>query len=295
MNNSQDINAPIRVLLLGSNTEVGSSLLSFSEGKVGFEWVCPDESMLLDPNQLPQLEAIKYDVVIDALSLRLALQDNYGKFQSTLEYLSEQTGKPLIMISSARVFSGSKDAPYAETDIPDSTDPYALALVKTESIVLSNPDNIVLRTGWLFSGKGDDFVCRTLGLIQDGVNLAYKDDLIGSPTPVSDLSRVVLSIVNQGHYGSQNKGIYHYCCAEEISWVGLVEAIVATSSQFNPKEQVDVEVITDSFRQIDDITIMKRQSLSCRRVFNHFGIKQRPWRSKLRTLVKQLCQASKSP
>ena len=295
MNNSQDINAPIRVLLLGSNTEVGSSLLSFSEGKVGFEWVCPDESMLLDPNQLPQLEAIKYDVVIDALSLRLALQDNYGKFQSTLEYLSEHTGKPLIMISSARVFSGSKDAPYAETDIPDSTDPYALALVKTESIVLSNPDNIVLRTGWLFSGKGDDFVCRTLGLIQDGVNLAYKDDLIGSPTPVSDLSRVVLSMVNQGHYGSQNKGIYHYCCAEEISWVGLVEAIVATSSQFNPKEQVDVEVITDSFRQIDDITIMKRQSLSCRRVFNHFGIKQRPWRSKLRTLVKQLCQASKNP
>lgn len=293
MNNSQEINTPIRVLLLGNNTEVGSSLLSFSEGKAGFEWVCPDESVLLDSSRASELADLQYDVMVDALSLRLALQNNYGKFQATLSELSERSGKPLIMISSARVFSGSKDAPYTETDVPDSQDPYALALIQTESIVLKNPDNIVLRTGWLFSGKGDDFVCRTLGLIQDGVNLAYKDDLIGSPTPVSDLSRVILTMVNQGHYGSQNKGIYHYCCAEEISWIGLVEAIVATSSQFNPKEQVDVEVISDSFRQIDDITVMKRQSLSCRRVFNHFGVKQRPWRSKLRTLVKQLCQNGK--
>ena len=196
------------------------------------------------------------------------------------------------MISSARVFSGNKDVPYAEIDVPDSSEAYAKALIEAESIVLSNPNNIVLRTGWLFSGKGDDFVCRTLGLIQDGVNLAYKDDLIGSPTPVSDLVRVILSMVNQGHYGAQNKGIYHYCCAEEISWIRLVEAILATSSQFDPKAQVEVEAIGDSFPEVHEALVMQRQSLSCRKIFNHFGIKQRPWRSKLRSLVKELYQAS---
>ena len=291
MNNTQDINAPIRILLLGSNTEVGASLLSFSAGKNEFEWLCPEESMLLDVTRRAELEAMQFDVVIDALSLRHALQSDYAKFQSTLRYLSEQGRASLIMLSSARVFSGNKDVPYSEIDVPDSSDPYALALIEAEKIVLSHPENIVLRTGWLFSGKGDDFVCRTLGLIQDGVNLAYKDDLIGSPTPVSDLVRVILSVVKQGHYGAKNKGVYHYCCAEDISWVGLVEAIVATSSQFDPKAQVEVEAISDAFPEVQDMVVMKRQSLSCRKIFNHFGIKQRPWRSKLRNLVKELYQA----
>ena len=292
MNNTQNINAPIRILLLGSGTEVGSSLLLLSEGKNEFEWLCPEESLLLDVGRRAELDAMQFDVIIDALSLRYALQNDYGKFQSTLRYLSEQANTTLIMISSARVFSGNKDVPYAETEVPDSTESYAKALIAAESIVLSNPENIVLRTGWLFSGKGDDFVCRTLGLIQDGVNLAYKDDLIGSPTPVSDLVRVILSVVNQGHYGAQNKGVYHYCCAEEISWIRLVEAILATSSQFDPKAQVEVEAIGDSFPEVQETSAMQRQSLSCRKIFNHFGIKQRPWRSKLRSLVKELYQAS---
>lgn len=292
MNITQDINAPIRILLLGSGTEVGSSLLQLSQGKAEFEWLCPDESLLLDVDRRAELDAMHFDVIIDALSLRYALQNDYGKFQSALRYLSEQSNTTLIMISSSRVFSGNKDVPYAETDVPDSSEAYAKALIEAETIVLSNPDNIVLRTGWLFSGKGDDFVCRTLGLIQDGVNLAYKDDLIGSPTPVSDLVRVILSMVNQGHYGAQNKGVYHYCCAEEISWIRLVEAILATSSQFDPKAQVEVEAIGDSFPEVQDVSAMQRQSLSCRKIFNHFGIKQRPWRSKLRSLVKELYQAS---
>ncbi|MGB0781953.1 MAG: SDR family oxidoreductase [Marinomonas sp.] len=292
MNTTADINAPIRILLLGSGTEVGSSLLQLSKEKNGFVWICPEESLLLDVNRRAELDDMQFDVVIDALSLRYALQSDYEKFQSTLQYFSDRANAPLIMISSARVFSGNKEVPYAETDTPDSTEPYAQALIAAESIVLSNPDNIVLRTGWLFSGQGDDFVCRTLGLIQDGVNLAYKDDLIGSPTPVSDLVRVILSMVNQGHYGAENKGVYHYCCAEEISWIRLVEAIVATSGQFDPKAQVEVEAIGDSFPEVQETSAMQRQSLSCRKIFNHFGIKQRPWRSKLRSLVKELYKAN---
>jgi dTDP-4-dehydrorhamnose reductase len=291
LNTVQDINAPIRILLLGSNTEVGSSLLQLSKEKKEFEWLCPEESVLLDSNAEAQLELMQFDVIIDALSLRYALQDDYYGFQSVLRYLSDSVEAPLIMLSSARVFSGDKDAPYAETDEPDSTESYAQALIAAESIVLNNPKNIVLRTGWLFSGKGDDFVCRTLGLIQDGVDLAYKDDLIGSPTPISDLVRVIFSIIKQRYYGSQNTGIYHYCCAEEISWIGLVEAIVATSGQFDPKAQVEVEAINGVFPDVQH-NVMRRQSLSCRRVFNHFGIKQRPWRLKLRNLVKELYQTN---
>ncbi|MCV2401444.1 sugar nucleotide-binding protein [Marinomonas sp. C2222] len=281
----ENINAPIRILLLGSNTEVGSSLLELGKERSEFEWLCPDESVLQGDNAKAHLQEMQFDVAIDALSIRSALQNDFREYQSTLAYLSEESDAPLIMISSARVFLGDKTVAYSEDDIPDGTSPYALALVEAESIVVKNPKNIVLRTGWLFSGKGDDFVCRTLELIEDGVNLAYKDDLIGSPTPVSDLARVIFSVINQGHYGAENTGVYHYCGAEEISWVGLVEAIVATSSQLRPDVQQEIEVISETdFETVE----RQRQSLSCRRIFNHFGVKQRPWRSKLRNLVKEL-------
>ena len=291
MNTVQNINAPIRVLLLGCASEIGSSLLSLSKDKNEFEWLCPKESILLADDAEAQLEAMQFDVVIDVLSLRYALQNDYGAFQSTLRYLSEKSTAPLIMISSSKVFSGETDTPYTEGDTPDGTDSYARALIEAETIVLANSNNIVLRAGWLFSGQGDDFVCRTLGLIKNGVNLAYKDNLIGSPTPVSDLVRVIYSMVSQGHYGSQNKGVYHYCCAEEIGWVGLIEAIVTTASQFDPKAQTEVEIIGNTFPD-DKESNMHRQSLSCRKIFNHFGVKQRPWRSKLRSLVKELYSAN---
>jgi len=288
LNNTQDINTPVRILLLGCDTEVGSSLLYFSEEKTEFEWLCPKESTLLNKECRSELDAFEFDVIIDALSLRYALQDDYAEFQDTLRYLNNKTLAPLIMISSARVFSGDSDVPYSEADIPDSLDPFSTALIESEAIVLEGASNIVLRTGWLFSGQSDDFVSRTVGLIQDGVNLAYKNDSVGSPTPISDLVRVVLSIVNQLHYGAKNQGVYHYCCAEEISWIGLVEAIVAASGNADSKTQV--ESIEGAFSD-DEVPInIRRQSLSCRKVFNHFGIKQRPWRSKLRSLVKELYQ-----
>ncbi|MBJ7538330.1 sugar nucleotide-binding protein [Marinomonas transparens] len=292
MNTKQNINAPIRILLLGCESEIGSSLLHFSKEKEGFQWLCPAEHILLDEAGRTELEAMQFDVVIDALSLRYALQDDYSRFQETLRYLSDNAAVPLIMISSSRVFSGDNNVPYGEDDVPDGVDSFAQALIASESIVLNNSNNIVLRTGWLFSGQGDDFVCRTLDLIQDGVNLAYKDNLVGSPTPVSDLVRVILSVVSQRHYGAKNQGVYHYCCAEEISWVGLVEAIVATAGQFDPKAQVEVEALSESFPEVaTDGVSYKRQSLSCRKIFNHFGVKQRPWRSKLRSLVKVLYQS----
>lgn len=291
MTSKQEINAPINILLLGAESEVGAALLSFSKDQVDVNWIFPQEGVLLGDDAANELASMEYDVVIDALSLRYALQDDYSKFQKILTVLSEHKA-PLIMLSSARVFSGENNVPYLETDKPDSDDPYARMLIQSESIVLNNPENIVLRAGWLFSGNGDDFVCRTLGLIQDGINLAYKDNLIGSPTPVSDLARVILSLVKQRYYGASNTGIYHYCCAEEISWVRLVEAILATSGQFDPKAQLEVESLEGTFAEEDGMVVqIKRQSLSCRKIFNHYGVKQRPWRSVLRNMVKELYKA----
>jgi len=75
-----------------------------------------------------------------------------GIFNRVYVILSEKNDAPLIMISSARVFSGSKNVPYAEMDVPDSTDPYAQALIEAESIVLNNLRILCCERVGLFSG-----------------------------------------------------------------------------------------------------------------------------------------------
>lgn len=293
MNRNRDINAPIRIVLLGSDTVVGEELLLFASELAEFEWHTLSCNELFKYDYAAGfLKDVECDVIIDALSIDRCLDSRYQKFIDALTVYSEDTRTQLFMISSALVFSGDKETAYEESDQPDSQDSYSLALIGSEQRFLSLPQNVVLRTGWLFNGKNDDFVCRTIDLIKKGVNLAHNDSFVGSPSPVSDLARVTLTMIKQHYYGSTNTGVYHYCCSEEISWYGFVEAILATAGQFDPKAPVTIEAISDCFPDFEDIVLVKRQSLSCRKVFNHFGVKQRPWRASLRKLVKDLYQSA---
>ncbi|MFT2110202.1 sugar nucleotide-binding protein [Marinomonas sp. 2405UD68-3] len=291
MNCERDINAPIRVVLLGCDTVVGEELLLFSNNLSEFEWHTLSCSELLKHDYSTELlQDVGCDVIIDALSIDRSLDSRYPTFRDAVADYSAKTNTQVVMISSALVFSGDKETAYDESDLPDSQDPYSVSLSVAEKCFLSHAQNIVLRTGWLFSGKNDDFVCRTIDLIKQGANLAHNDSFVGSPSPVSDLARVTLTIIKQHYYGSTNTGVYHYCCSEEISWYGFVEAILATAGQFDAKALVSVEAINNCFPDSEDIILVKRQSLSCRRIFNHFGVKQRPWRASLRQQVKDLYQ-----
>ncbi len=84
---NQEINAPIRILLLGSNTEVGNALLSCSKDQGKFEWICPTETQLLRSTVTSELESLEYDFAVDALSLYHVLQDDYNKIQYVLALL----------------------------------------------------------------------------------------------------------------------------------------------------------------------------------------------------------------
>ena len=293
MTSERNINAPIRILLLGSDTMVGVALLAFAEGLNEFHWHTLNCAELLHDHADGLLLAdYDCDVIIDALSIDRPLDPHYPMFRQAVADVAQTKNRQVLMISSALVFSGNKETAYEETDEPDGQEDYASALVATETLLLQQPQNIVLRTGWLFSGTHDDFVYRTIALIKQGVNLAYDDNCVGSPSPASDLARVSLSMIKQHYYGANNTGIYHYCCAEEVSWFGFVESILATTGQFDAATPVSVEAINEFFPDSTEVTHIKRQSLSCKKIFNHFGVKQRPWRASLRKLVKKLYQPS---
>ncbi|TDO96293.1 sugar nucleotide-binding protein [Marinomonas balearica] len=283
------INKPIRILLLGSDTELGEAIRDYKQVENEFQWfecATKDVVRLLANDDLES----NVDFVVDAYSLRHAPENTYEEFTQLVQDKLVNLNVPIFMMSSVRVFSGEQNAAYTENDIPDSDSHYENALMSMENILLNNERNVVLRTGWLFSGMHDDFVSSTIGLVQSGVNLAYQDNVIGCPTPVTDVARVTHSMIKQSYNGAENWGVYHYCCAEEVSWLGLVEAILATASQFDPKAQSEMDSINDSLANEEGGLSIQRQSLSCRKIFNHYGIKQRSWRPTLRKLIKDLYQ-----
>ncbi|WP_417552440.1 sugar nucleotide-binding protein [Marinomonas fungiae] len=289
MTTLENINAPMRVVLLGSDTELGRAIRQYYDNDYDFDWLEVPCHEVLAKVSSSVLDQQYCDAIIDAYSLRSALQNDYDQYLELLGTLVLRDTCPLFyMLSGVQVFLGEKESSYLETDEPDARSRFARRLVEAEQKVLSSERHIVLRTGWLFSGAQDDFIANTINLVRAGSPIEFHDTAIGCPTPVSDVARVLLSVVKQRHYGALNSGVYHYCCSEEISWMGLVEAVLTTAGQFDPKAQSALELIGDTANALEMATEIKRQSLSCRKIFGHYGIKQRSWRPVLRALIRDM-------
>ena len=287
--NEKEINAPIKILLLGSETSIGQEFLSFSKELVEFSLTPLTELDFLQTH-FSQDSFDKYDVVLDVLSLSLATDDHYLAQIKGCNQTLAHADISMFMLSSVSVFSGEKGTAYEETEEPDAATFVGKQLAEIERSVLQDENSIVLRSGWLFGGEGQDFVANTLNSLKAGDDVALQDDLLGNPTPVSDLVRVAFSLIKQRHFGAENAGVYHYSCAEDISWFGFGEAILTNAAQFNIQFQANLQSVNSDQEALTDLALLRKQSLSCRRIFNHFGVKQRPWRASLRNLVKDLYQ-----
>ena len=85
-----------------------------------------------------------------------------------------------------------------------------------------NPDSIIIRTSWLYSSFGNNFVKKMINLMQQKKQLNVINDQIGSPTYAADLAQVILDIININHW---KPGIYNYTNKAKISWCDLANDI----------------------------------------------------------------------
>jgi len=284
-----EINEPIKILLRGSDSNIGQEFLRFSNDLSEFS-LTPFTQDQFNQAGFINTKFDQYDVVLDALSLSAKADDTYLKQIKACNQAIFASDISMFMLSSVDVFTGSKAVAYEESDAPDSDTDKGKQLADIERLVLDDDMSVVLRSGWLFGAKDEDFVVNTLTSFIAGDDVSLQDDFIGNPTPISDLVRVAFSLIKQRHYGADNSGVYHYSCAEEISWFGFGEAISVNATQFNMQLQTNLKPINEYQAESSDLTSLRKQSLSCRKIFNHFGVKQRPWRASLRSLVKELYQ-----
>lgn len=127
------------------------------------------------------------------------------------------TGLPIIHISTDYVFDGTSCKPYVETDLPNPTSVYGKTKLDGEKVVLENSKTaIILRTSWLYSTFGNNFVktMRKLGAERQSLNVVF--DQIGTPTYAKDLA-IAISIMLD-NMKENSKEIYHFSNEGVCSW-----------------------------------------------------------------------------
>lgn len=140
-------------------------------------------------------------------------------------------GIPFIHISTDYVFDGSKPAPYREDDIRAPLNVYGSSKLASEIAVLKAcPGAAVIRTSWVYSAYGSNFVRTMLRLSETQQTVRVVDDQRGSPTSAADLAAGILVIVERLRSAncSSDAGVYHLAGAGETSWHGFAAAIFAS-------------------------------------------------------------------
>lgn len=132
-------------------------------------------------------------------------------------------GVILIHISTDFVFDGSKKEPYSETDIPNPINVYGASKLQGERNIQSILENyFIIRTSWLYSEFGNNFVKTMLRLGAEKEELHVVNDQIGIPTYAQDLVEVVLEIIISGN---KKFGLYHFSNKGAISWFEFAQAV----------------------------------------------------------------------
>lgn len=224
-----------KILVTGSKGQLGSELRMLSSDFSNFEFVFTDRSQLSLENPetiFAFLTAIQPDFIINCAAYtavdkaesepELADLINHKAVEELAKWSFSNQIK-LIHVSTDYVFDGTSAVPLKENDVTNPQNEYGKTKLKGEQHALrENPDTIIIRTSWVYSEFGNNFVKTMLRLMAERDALNVVEDQIGSPTYAKDLAQAILDIVSNDNWQG---GIYNYSNEGEISWFDFAVAI----------------------------------------------------------------------
>jgi len=224
-----------KILVTGATGQLGSELRVLSNSCSQFEWVFADRTQVsLDNLSVlqSQLETIEPDFIlnfgaytaVDKAETEQELADvvNHLAVAIIALYANKNKAK-LIHISTDYVFDGTSSIALTEEAITQPLNVYGVTKRAGELACLKlNPDAIIIRTSWVYSRFGNNFVKTMQRLLQERDTISVVNDQIGSPTYAADLAQVIMDIVTAQEW---IPGVYNYSNEGEISWYEFVLAI----------------------------------------------------------------------
>jgi dTDP-4-dehydrorhamnose reductase len=193
----------------------------------------------------------------------------------------------LIHVSTDYVFDGNSNVPYKEDDETNPQGAYGETKLKGElAIQSSGCKHVILRTAWVFSEYGNNFLKTMLRLGVERDELSIVGDQIGCPTYAQDIARSIVDIVPKLNSRESN-GIYHYCGDQPCSWYDFANAIFEQAMTNNLK----IPSIVNSIETTAYPTPAKRPAfsvLNCSKIENDFGVHASNWYGGIGQVISKL-------
>lgn len=217
-----------KILVTGANGQLGSELAVLSSNYSQYEWIFADRTQVtLDNLNLleNQLNQIQPDVIFNCgaytavdraeTEKELAFVVNKSAVELIAKYTGENNVK-LIHISTDYVFDGTSSIALSEDHETNPINVYGASKRAGEIACLRiNPNSIIIRTSWVYSKFGNNFVKTMQRLMQERDEINVVNDQVGSPTYAADLGQAMVDILESSTW---SPGIYNYSNEGEISW-----------------------------------------------------------------------------
>lgn len=229
------------ILVTGANGQLGQALQSISGTYLGIDFVfCP--SLALDITSLEHCQLV-FSTYRPSFCINAAAYTAVDKAESepekahlinavgaeNLAKVCKENDTILIHISTDFIFDGTLNKPYLETDLPNPTGVYGLTKLQGEQAIQANWEkHYIIRTSWVYSQYGTNFLKTMLRLAAERDQLSVVSDQIGTPTNAIDLAEALIKIVdyyNTELVSASNFGIYNFSNEGYCSWYDFANEI----------------------------------------------------------------------
>lgn len=228
----------MKILLTGANGQLGRCL----QDRFPSDWnIVATDSCKLDISNLKQVQQFIIQEQPDAIINAAAYTAVDKAEQETLLaqqinelgplYLAEQASLldiPFIHVSTDYVFNGDANQPYLETDAVDPKSIYGKTkLAGEKSVIKTYPNAIIVRTAWVFSEYGNNFLKTMLRLGKERDEISIVSDQIGSPTYAGEIANAIIKLLVNQKEKENVYGIYHFTGQTVMSWFDFSTLIFA--------------------------------------------------------------------
>tara|TARA_R110002096_G_scaffold39630_1_gene108271 strand:- start:247 stop:1143 length:897 start_codon:yes stop_codon:yes gene_type:complete len=293
----------MRIFVAGASGQVA---LSLKEAVIGsdIELITagrPDFDISDPTNMRSAIEAFKPTAIVNAAAYTAvdAAEENEAAANAVnaigaeaLAEIAADLEVPFVHISTDYVFSGNKNGAYTENDSAAPTGAYGRSKLAGElNVMLKNPNSIILRTAWVYSPFGKNFLNTMLNLAKTRDELGVVSDQTGNPTYAPDIADAILHIlegIEEEGWHDAYAGVYHLAGTGDTSWHGFASEIFKECSKYgHPTPKVNA-ITTADFP-----TPAKRPAnscLDCKKVQQIFSIRMPAWQESTAKCVKRLLE-----
>jgi dTDP-4-dehydrorhamnose reductase len=285
------------VLVTGGSGQVGTALGRLAPDD--FELVAPSraELDLTDPDAIAAMVASRpWAAVINAAAYT-AVDKAEGDVvtawranalaPAAFAAATHAAGIPLLHVSTDYVFDGTKAAAYVEDDPVGPVGVYGASKEAGEQAVrTANPRHVILRTAWVVSPDGANFIKTMLRLGADRPELRVVADQHGCPTSAEDIADTLIVLLRAATGDAAKWGTFHFVNGGEATWHALAEAVFARAATYGRPRPTVTAIATNDYP-----TPARRPAnsrLATTKIEQAFGIVPRPWRDATDAIVDQL-------